>query len=100
MSWLSSMTRMRMQAGSMRSARLDRAVPRRFHRARGGILAEARVGAPSMEHAQKSPDDAIAWAQKYCPDHRNPLVDPWTRRTGSGAKCGVATVLPGRLSTC
>src|SRR5690606_12108097 len=100
MSWLSSMTRMRMQAGSMKSARLGPRDGPAVPPGKGGILAQARVGAASTGRAQKSPDDAIAWAQKYCPDHRNPLVDPGTRRQGRGVESGAATVFPARLSAC
>lgn len=26
---------------------------------------------------QKDPGEVVAWVEKYCPDYRNPLTDPW-----------------------
>jgi len=48
---------------------------------------------------QKSPDEAIAWAQKDCPDYRNPLCCPMDKETGESAESGADKVAPEGLNT-
>jgi hypothetical protein len=40
------------------------------------ILAQARQRKVAGAR-KKDPGEVVAWVEKYCPDYRNPLTDPW-----------------------